>query len=190
MNKAWPNAPSLTINVILRSFIAWWLLLEWKRRQNRTKMCQRHEINQNFAYRDWVPIGPLEVPIGIPGVPIGTFRVPIGTPNFSPIFTFFLRVFGFFRKTFYPFWTVKHFPSLLQTLWTYLNMIGDFFFFLKKTYLIIKSTNNLYIKTIKSYHTQQSFMVFNQNPSHSIAHDINRWVRSFDFATKTNFTAF
>ena len=28
MNKAWPNAPSLTINVILRSFIARWLLLE------------------------------------------------------------------------------------------------------------------------------------------------------------------
>ena len=33
-------------------------------------------------------------------------------------------------------------------------------------------------------------MANNQDPSHSIAQDINRWVRSFDFATKTNFIAF
>ena len=33
-------------------------------------------------------------------------------------------------------------------------------------------------------------MANNQNPSHSITHDINRWVRSFDFTTKTNFTTF
>ena len=32
-------------------------------------------------------------------------------------------------------------------------------------------------------------MARNQNFSHSIVHDINRWVRSFDFRTKTNFTA-
>ena len=33
-------------------------------------------------------------------------------------------------------------------------------------------------------------MASNHNFSHSIIHDINRWVRSFDFNTKTNFTAF
>ena len=33
-------------------------------------------------------------------------------------------------------------------------------------------------------------MANNQNRLHSIAQDINRWVRSFDFATKTNFFAF
>ena len=30
----------------------------------------------------------------------------------------------------------------------------------------------------------------NQNFPHSTIHDINRWVRSFDFSTKTNFTAY
>ena len=30
----------------------------------------------------------------------------------------------------------------------------------------------------------------NQNPPHSITHDINRWVRSIDFVTRTNFTAY
>ena len=33
-------------------------------------------------------------------------------------------------------------------------------------------------------------MANNQNPPHLITHDINRWVRSFDFVTKTNFTAY
>ena len=33
-------------------------------------------------------------------------------------------------------------------------------------------------------------MVSNQNFSHLTTHDINRWVRSFDFSTKTNFTAY
>ena len=46
------------------------------------------------------------------------------------------------------------------------------------------------MKLKKRYHTQQSTMANNQNRLHSIAQDINRWVRSFDFATKTNFFAF
>ena len=33
-------------------------------------------------------------------------------------------------------------------------------------------------------------MANNQNPPHSITHDINRQVHSFDFVTKTNFTAY
>ena len=33
-------------------------------------------------------------------------------------------------------------------------------------------------------------MASNLNFCHSTIHDINRWVRSFDFSTKTNFTAF
>ena len=33
-------------------------------------------------------------------------------------------------------------------------------------------------------------MASNHNFSHSTIHDINRWVRSFDFSTKTNFIAF
>ena len=33
-------------------------------------------------------------------------------------------------------------------------------------------------------------MANNQNPPHLITHDINRWVRSFDFVTKTNFTTY
>ena len=33
-------------------------------------------------------------------------------------------------------------------------------------------------------------MASNHNISHSTNHDIDRWVRSFDFSTKTNFTAF
>ena len=33
-------------------------------------------------------------------------------------------------------------------------------------------------------------MANNQNFSHSTIHDINRWVRSFDFSTKTNFIAY
>ena len=33
-------------------------------------------------------------------------------------------------------------------------------------------------------------MARNHNFSHSTIHDINRWVCSFDFSTKTNFTAF
>ena len=33
-------------------------------------------------------------------------------------------------------------------------------------------------------------MASNHNFSYSTIHDINRWVRSFDFSTKTNFTAF
>ena len=33
-------------------------------------------------------------------------------------------------------------------------------------------------------------MASNHNFSHSTIHDINRWVRSFDFITKTNFIAF
>ena len=33
-------------------------------------------------------------------------------------------------------------------------------------------------------------MASNHNFSHSIIHDINRWVRSFDFSTKTNFIAY
>ena len=36
---------------------------------------------------------------------------------------------------------------------------------------------------------QKLFIASNQNFPHSITHDINRWVRSFDFGTKTNFTA-
>ena len=39
-------------------------------------------------------------------------------------------------------------------------------------------------------HKQKSSMANNQNISHSTIHDINRWVRSFDFSTKTNFTAY
>ena len=33
-------------------------------------------------------------------------------------------------------------------------------------------------------------MARNHNFSHSTIHDINKWVRSFDFSTETNFTAF
>ena len=33
-------------------------------------------------------------------------------------------------------------------------------------------------------------MASNYNFSHSTIHDINRWVHSFDFSTKTNFTAY
>ena len=33
-------------------------------------------------------------------------------------------------------------------------------------------------------------MASNHNFSHSTIHDINRWIRSFDFSIKTNFTAF
>ena len=33
-------------------------------------------------------------------------------------------------------------------------------------------------------------MASNHNFSHSTIHDINRWVRSFDFNTKTNFTVY
>ena len=33
-------------------------------------------------------------------------------------------------------------------------------------------------------------MASNHNFSHSTNHDIDRWVHSFDFSTKTNFTAF
>ena len=33
-------------------------------------------------------------------------------------------------------------------------------------------------------------MARNQNFSHSTIHDINKWVRRFDFSTKTNFTAY
>ena len=33
-------------------------------------------------------------------------------------------------------------------------------------------------------------MASNHNFSHSTIHDINRWVHSFDFSTKTNFTAY
>ena len=33
-------------------------------------------------------------------------------------------------------------------------------------------------------------MASNHNFSHSTIHDINRWVRCFDFSTKTNFTTF
>ena len=33
-------------------------------------------------------------------------------------------------------------------------------------------------------------MANNQNFHHSTIHDINRWVRSFDFSTKTNFTTY
>ena len=33
-------------------------------------------------------------------------------------------------------------------------------------------------------------MANNQHFSHSTIHDINRWVRSFDFSTKTNFIAY
>ena len=33
-------------------------------------------------------------------------------------------------------------------------------------------------------------MTSNHNFSHSTIHDINRWVRSFDFNSKTNFTAY
>ena len=39
-------------------------------------------------------------------------------------------------------------------------------------------------------HKQKSSMASNHNFSHSTIHDINRWVRSFDFSTKTNFIAF
>ena len=50
---------------------------------------------------------------------------------------------------------------------------------------------NFCIKAIKNNnHVQQLFMSNNQNPPHSITHDINRWVCSFDFVTKTNFTAY
>jgi len=33
-------------------------------------------------------------------------------------------------------------------------------------------------------------MANNKNAPHSITHDINRWVRRFDFVTKTNVTAY
>ena len=39
-------------------------------------------------------------------------------------------------------------------------------------------------------HKQKSSMASNHNFSHSTIHDINRWVRSFDFSTKTNFIAY
>ena len=38
-------------------------------------------------------------------------------------------------------------------------------------------------------HKQKSSMASNHNFSHSTIHDINRLVHSFDFSTKTNFTA-
>ena len=37
---------------------------------------------------------------------------------------------------------------------------------------------------------QELYMANNQNFPHSIIHNINRWVHSFDFSTKTNFTAY
>ena len=39
-------------------------------------------------------------------------------------------------------------------------------------------------------HKKKSSMASNHNLSHSKIHDINRWVRSFDFKTKTNFTPY
>ena len=33
-------------------------------------------------------------------------------------------------------------------------------------------------------------MASNHNFSHSTIHDINKWVRSYDFNTKTNFTTY
>ena len=37
---------------------------------------------------------------------------------------------------------------------------------------------------------QEISMAKNQNFPHSTIHDINRWVRNFDFGTKTNFTTY
>ena len=37
---------------------------------------------------------------------------------------------------------------------------------------------------------QELYLANNQNFPHSTIHDINRWVRSFDFSTKTNFTTY
>ena len=37
---------------------------------------------------------------------------------------------------------------------------------------------------------QELSMVNNQNFPRSTIHDISRWVRNFDFSTKTNFTAY
>ena len=52
-------------------------------------------------------------------------------------------------------------------------------------------TTNLCIKDSKhNNHKQKTSLASNHNFSHSKIHDINRWVRSFDFSTKTNFTAF
>ena len=39
-------------------------------------------------------------------------------------------------------------------------------------------------------HIQELFMANNQNPPYSTIHDINRWVRSYDPITKTNFTTY
>ena len=58
------------------------------------------------------------------------FGVPISTPNLTPTFRIFRRAFFFFsffffEKIFNLFWIMKHFPSQLQTLWTYLSMVRD-----------------------------------------------------------------
>ena len=37
---------------------------------------------------------------------------------------------------------------------------------------------------------QELSMANNQNFPHSTIHDINRWVRSFDFSIKSNFTSY
>ena len=82
---------------------------------------------------------------------------------------------------------MKHFPSQLQIFWFYLNMVGDQ---TKPILALNLQTISAPKQSSNSNHIQELFMANNQNPSHSITHDINRWVRSFDFTTKTNFTTF
>ena len=96
--------------------------------------------------------------------------------------------FSRFLKKFTPFVIMKHSPSQLQTLWNlFQTWLG-----IDATHLNEFSCDKSLHKRLEKHnnHKQKSSMASNHNFSHSTIYDINRWVRSFDFSTKTNFTAF
>ena len=141
----------------------------------------------NECRRSWVPFSTW-------GVPFGTFRVSNGTwsrhdtyamvGRLLTLFQCVFRVFMLFEKYFLRVWPWNTFLLCYKLYETYLNLIKNWCSLYWWSLLQQISVSWL---AKHNNHKQKSFMASNQNFSHSTIHDINRWVRSFDFSTKTNF---
>ena len=96
--------------------------------------------------------------------------------------------FRVFWKIFSSFMIMKHSPIHLQTLWNlFKTWLGT-----DIAYIDDLSYNKVFASRLKKHNNlkQKSSVANNQKFSNSTIYDINRWVHSFDFSTKVNFTAY
>ena len=127
--------------------------------------------------REW------EVPLSTWGVPFGTLKVPNSTWPHHDAYAMVGQLLRFSNACF----TFSCFLKNIFFIYDHETLSYSVTNSLKPISNLIKSWCSLY-KWVLLQQISKSSMASNQKFSQSTIHDINRWVRSFDFNTRTKFT--